>query len=403
MAKPFLSLEEKLDHLRRYFDFTEEELKDIARFYSLDESSLNTQGVQRLLAESKRLCDEFNAAKRPKNSTWYYLRRLFPRCPNVVVVRRGLSVVIGTVFLGKTAFVNVNTTFGTMVDVTVGHNAQFGPNTYIGVERPCKIVIDPYAWICSGVRILSSANIGRCSVVAAGAVVNEDVSPSALYVGRPAAYKKDIEKGDFLTPLDLSFYTDEEEAFVRKRMKEEGSGRPKALFTRVIKGKLFSTLNLPVSFHYLRTHALCRKLDDPSLTSEEREKVIDALFPIHGKNVRIGKNFFIDLVGTVALGDNVSIGDNVSLGGLVRLGDNVTIEDNSTLFASNHPLDYSMRGVGFYKGLGLSIPVQYFPVTVNPGVHIGKRCVAAPKTVVDADLPDDSLVLGKGKVIPLSK
>lgn len=57
------------------------------------------------------------------------------------------------------------------------------------------IVIEDYAWICTGAIITSGVTIGRGAVVAAGAVVTKDVPPMTVVGGVPAKIikKRDVE------------------------------------------------------------------------------------------------------------------------------------------------------------------------------------------------------------------
>lgn len=48
------------------------------------------------------------------------------------------------------------------------------------------ILIDDYAWICTGAIICSNVHIGEGAVVAAGAVVTKDVPPYTIVGGVPA-------------------------------------------------------------------------------------------------------------------------------------------------------------------------------------------------------------------------
>lgn len=49
-----------------------------------------------------------------------------------------------------------------------------------------KVIINEYAWICSRSIILPGVNIGKCAVVASGAVVTKDVPDYAIVGGVPA-------------------------------------------------------------------------------------------------------------------------------------------------------------------------------------------------------------------------
>lgn len=70
------------------------------------------------------------------------------------------------------------------------------------------VVIGDDVWIGSNVTLLSGVHIGRCAIIAAGAVVNKDVPPYAIYGGVPAKFIKykwdvdEIEQNEKLYPVE---------------------------------------------------------------------------------------------------------------------------------------------------------------------------------------------------------
>ncbi|MDR2955363.1 MAG: acyltransferase [Prevotella sp.] len=60
-----------------------------------------------------------------------------------------------------------------------------------------KVIINEYAWICSRSIILPGVEIGRCAVVASGAVVTKDVPDYAIVGGVPAKIIGQREKKDY--------------------------------------------------------------------------------------------------------------------------------------------------------------------------------------------------------------
>ena len=122
------------------------------------------------------------------------------------------------------------------------------------------------------------------------------------------------------------------------------------------------------------------------LTGTEVDESFWLLPPFHtdfGKNIRVGKNVFVNHScefmdrGGITLGDDVLIGPKVNL---------VTI---------NHPLDPTTRRstycapIVLEKGVWLSAAV-----TVMPGVTIGENSVVAANAVVTSDVPSNTVVGG---------
>ena len=50
----------------------------------------------------------------------------------------------------------------------------------------CPIVIDDYVWICTGATVCANVHIGEGAVIAAGAVVTNDIEPYTIVGGVPA-------------------------------------------------------------------------------------------------------------------------------------------------------------------------------------------------------------------------
>jgi maltose O-acetyltransferase len=104
--------------------------------------------------------------------------------------------------IGDGSFVNTNVHFGLGADgrVTIGRNVLIGPGTsfetsshgltFVPGRGRCDmtkpIVIADEAWIGIGAIVLGGVTIGRGAVVAAGALVKDDVPPGTIVGGVPA-------------------------------------------------------------------------------------------------------------------------------------------------------------------------------------------------------------------------
>ncbi len=407
-----ISIATKLAHLKANFSFADSELGEITKLYSGDDYDHNDPGVIKLKKISAELCEEWNnlfTGINPKSHDnkrkKALLKLLFPGLPsNHGSIRRNMHLVIGLVEVSPYTFINVGADFGENTLVKLGVWSQLGPNFSVdeNINGKAKtIIVEKDAWLGGKVKVKAGTTIGENSVVGAGAYVDQDVPKAKLSLGRPASAKKDIVREKEIVVKEFSLYNQGEIDLIHAHYKKIGHGLGKGLVNRIFTGKPFSTLSISLGMLYLYTHGLCMKLDNPSLKENERELIIDQLFPIHGKNIKIGRHFFLDLCGVVSLGDNVTIGDNVCLGGLIKIGSNVTIGSGSLLFSSNHPLSAVERKVGFHKGLGLSIPIYLTPIQIGDGVTLGENVCIAPFANIKENIEDNMLVLQKGTKVGL--
>lgn len=105
--------------------------------------------------------------------------------------------------LGERVFINQGCTFLDYAGVTIGNRTLIAPNcTFITLGHPvdpeerriwltgAPIVVEENVWIGAGATILPGVTIGKDSVVAAGAVVADDVPPSSLVAGPQATIRR---------------------------------------------------------------------------------------------------------------------------------------------------------------------------------------------------------------------
>ncbi|GGI10853.1 DapH/DapD/GlmU-related protein [Isoptericola cucumis] len=105
--------------------------------------------------------------------------------------------------LGERVFVNQNCTFLDYAGIRLGAGTMVGPRaTFITMSHPVDpgerrlyltggpIDVAENVWIGAGATILPGVSIGRDAVVAAGAVVADDVPPRSLVTGAKAAVRR---------------------------------------------------------------------------------------------------------------------------------------------------------------------------------------------------------------------
>ncbi|MFE7352343.1 DapH/DapD/GlmU-related protein [Streptomyces sp. NPDC057543] len=102
--------------------------------------------------------------------------------------------------LAERVFINQNCTFLDYAGIRLGERVMVGPKvTFITVGHPvdpeerrgwlsgAPIDVAENVWIGAGATILPGVSIGRDAVVAAGAVVADDVPPASLVTGSKAS------------------------------------------------------------------------------------------------------------------------------------------------------------------------------------------------------------------------
>ncbi|MFG3499242.1 sugar O-acetyltransferase [Streptomyces sp. NPDC047928] len=102
--------------------------------------------------------------------------------------------------IGARTFVNVNAVFLDAAPITIGEDAQIGPNVQLltptheldagrrraGWEKAEPVTIGDNVWLGGGVIVCPGVTIGADTVVGAGSVVTKDLPPGVLAVGNPA-------------------------------------------------------------------------------------------------------------------------------------------------------------------------------------------------------------------------
>jgi acetyltransferase-like isoleucine patch superfamily enzyme len=105
--------------------------------------------------------------------------------------------------LAERVFINQNCTFLDYAGIRLGERVMVGPKaTFITVGHPIDteerrewltggpIDVAENVWIGAGATILPGVSIGRDAVVAAGAIVADDVPPASLVTGTKATVRR---------------------------------------------------------------------------------------------------------------------------------------------------------------------------------------------------------------------
>lgn len=146
------------------------------------------------------------------------------------------------------------------------------------------------------------------------------------------------------------------------------------------------------------TRRLCAILNNGVYTDEEiRQQVSDII----GQELDEGFSLFVPF--TSDFGKNLKIGKNVFINsgcrfqdqGQIIIGDESLIGHNVVFATINHDYNPSNRGTMYLKPIELKERTWIGShATILPGVTVGKNSVVAAGSVVTKDVPPDTIVCG---------
>ena len=113
--------------------------------------------------------------------------------------------------------------------------------------------------------------------------------------------------------------------------------------------------------------------------------IVTPFYCDYGCFIEVGKNFFANY--------NCTILDN----GGVKIGDNVLFAPNVSLYTVGHPLDPELRNQEWEQARPITIGNNVWlggNVIILPGVKIGDNVVVGAGSVVNKNIPPNSIVVG---------
>ena len=133
----------------------------------------------------------------------FFLRCLGAKCSNNCVIFRRCEIIKPiNLIVGKSSSIGWFSLVDARGGITIGDNVTVASYCKMvtakhNIEDPmfkasvAPIIIEDYAWICTGATILGGVRIGRGAVIMAGAVVTKDVPPMTVVGGVPAKFVKE--------------------------------------------------------------------------------------------------------------------------------------------------------------------------------------------------------------------
>ncbi|MGJ7910511.1 2,3,4,5-tetrahydropyridine-2,6-dicarboxylate N-acetyltransferase [Neobacillus sp. LXY-1] len=165
--------------------------------------------IHAILEENKAKIEDYVIENDRRNSAIPLLdtKNINARIEPGVIIRDQVEIGDNAVIM-MGAVINIGAVIGekTMIDMgvvlggraTVGNNCHIGAGTVLAgvIEPPSAkpVIVEDDVLIGANAVVLEGVTIGKGSVVAAGAVVTQDVAPYTVVAGTPARKIKDIDE-----------------------------------------------------------------------------------------------------------------------------------------------------------------------------------------------------------------
>ncbi len=170
---------------------------------------------------------------------------------------------------------------------------------------------------------------------------------------------------------------------------------------KAAKGMLYlPDLDAELCAERLKAKDMCYDLNNlrPS-DVEGRNALLSKLLGKMGKNCFIVQPFFCDYGYNIEIGDNFFANHNTVIldGAKVKFGNNVYVAPNCGFYTAGHPIDAEQRNQGLEYAKPITIGNDVWigaGVHVMPGVSIGSNVVIGAGSIVNKDIPSNSVAVG---------
>lgn len=226
-------------------------------------------------------------------------------------------------------------------------------------------------------------------------VENSNLKSNMISFGNPCKEYKEICDNYETTvkiPGNEGKRTEDEIKHILVHLKQLGIEGDFTQYLKAINYEKYNTLEPTISQIYNLSHKLCSEYNSKDISIRRRKEILDALFPLQGKNLIVGDDIFVDCIGTVKIGNDVSIGNNPTLAGNITIGDKVKIGNNVTIQTTGHEIYYKNRKLSKDENGNLCEISTPGYIVISPEIILADGTKVIPDQTVRNNTQTDELV-----------
>ena len=144
---------------------------------------------------------------------------------------------------------------------------------------------------------------------------------------------------------------------------------------------------------------LCHRYNSLPYESKERLEVLKQIIKMIGDNVTIEPSFWCDYGYNISIGNNFYSNHNLVIldAAPVCIGNNAFIAPNCGIYTAGHPTDVELRNRGLEYARPITIGNNVWigaNCAILPGVTIGDNVTIGAGSVVNKDIPSNTIAVG---------
>lgn len=169
---------------------------------------------------------------------------------------------------------------------------------------------------------------------------------------------------------------------------------------KMLKGELYdANFNKELIDERKACKILCHRYNSLSYDSNNRLEILKQIINVVGDSIIIEPSFWCDYGYNITIGNNFYANHNLVIldAAPVIIGDNVFIAPNCGIYTAGHPTNVELRNKGLEYAKPITIGNNVWigaNCAILPGVTIGDNVTIGAGSVVNRDIPSNTIAVG---------